>query len=138
MGKHCKTHNAQHSREAMATYAYAAHEEWMSALRKDFDSCASASDVPSCIAPSLPQAAVPAGHGFEGASADVDLSDFEEPVYRSLGVAVTDLVLSDSETESPVYRSLDRCSSKRSRDMDMDTWLESQPPLVRRQRAFAA
>mmetsp|Transcript_76482 Transcript_76482/g.127446 ORF Transcript_76482/g.127446 Transcript_76482/m.127446 type:complete len:157 (+) Transcript_76482:81-551(+) len=72
--------------------------------------------------------------GLAERMADFDLEEFEEePIYRSLampsGGGLTEKQLDEP---LPIYRSL---------DMPIDTvdaqWLNSNPPLIRRQKAFA-
>merc|ERR1712227_281920 len=83
------------------------------------------------------------GESFEG----IALSDehFEPPVYRSLGGFLpADGALDFADFDEPVYRSLGLAAAAPAQPMSRGaplsdeaerTWLESMPPLIRRQNA---
>ena len=76
----------------------------------------------------------------------VDEDEFDAPVYRSIGGAMLGEAGASSsfgaeEEESPRYRSLSGAAEEEGYGMSMEdataAWLESMPPLIRRQNALA-
>lgn len=70
----------------------------------------------------------------------LDFDDFNEPVYRSLGLVLAAedaAVISEEEIPiEPVYRGRLRAREDEDEEGVADTvWLASMPPLVKRQRA---
>ena len=76
----------------------------------------------------------------------LDGDDFDAPVYRSFGDVVftedSGSWASDEDFEGPVYRSLDMGPAAAPAVMSAEEadrkWLETMPPLIRRQQARGA
>eukprot|EP00320_Phaeocystis_rex_P021216 CAMPEP_0119058412 /NCGR_PEP_ID=MMETSP1178-20130426/2749_1 /TAXON_ID=33656 /ORGANISM="unid sp, Strain CCMP2000" /LENGTH=143 /DNA_ID=CAMNT_0007039347 /DNA_START=104 /DNA_END=535 /DNA_ORIENTATION=- len=85
----------------------------------------------------------------------MEFGDFEPPVYRSIGSAVSTVGSVDTDFDEPVYRSVVQLGDRASGSADVEDfeavsspvavttsttveaeWMRSMPPLVKRQRAF--
>ena len=137
--------------------AFTSHLDWVRELRVKYEAQVAAesprpcpvgwdaadSSLPSspAAAPALPMAPMAWGRAEELNSEQgfaLDSADFEEPVYRSLGSMMLNVEFVDDDTacNEPVYRSLalDGAEDSAREETSEAKWLETMPPLLKRQR----